>query len=95
MRNIRHLLHGKKILNRTQLDEKSLAYVFDRIILGEYGRRGLECVRLERLEKGNLFVVAENGNWNGEIVSNKKALISKFNEEIGDNEIGEIWVKNS
>ncbi|HBP00821.1 MAG: hypothetical protein UY41_C0005G0028 [Candidatus Moranbacteria bacterium GW2011_GWE1_49_15] len=90
MKKIGHLLQNRKLTKKTPLDDKSLFYIFDRIIKEEYGNRGIENIKAEYLKGKKLFIKADNSNWANEIWLNRNNLIEKMNREIGSEEIDEL-----
>ncbi len=92
MKKIGYFLQKKQLTKKAALDDKSIFYVFDKIIKQEYGNRGLENVKPSYFKGKKLFLKAENSNWASEIWLNRQNLIDKINAELGFDEIEEISI---
>jgi len=92
MKKIGHFLKKKEISKKIPLDDKSVFYVFDKIVKEEYGNRGAENIKMERFRDGKLFLKTGNSNWSNEVWLNRQDFIDKINKELGFNEIKELSV---
>lgn len=90
MKKIGSLLIKKEFSQQVPLDEKSIFYVFGKVIKQEYGNFGVENFKAQYLKNGKLFVKAENSVWASELWLNREAIMEKMNRELGSNEIKEL-----
>ena len=90
MKNIGSLLKKKEFSQKIPLDDKSIFFVFSKIIKNEYGNRGIENLKADYFKNGKLFIKTENSNWANEIWLNREDIIAKINRELGTNEIREL-----
>ncbi|HMN19268.1 MAG TPA: DciA family protein [Candidatus Moranbacteria bacterium] len=75
------------------LDEKSVAFVFGRIVAAEYGRRGTENVKIEFFRDGKLHVSARTSAWASELWLSRQELKDMLNKELGTEDIKEVVIK--
>ncbi len=92
MKKIGYFLKKKELVQNAPLDDKSVFYIFDKIIKEEYGNRGVENIKASYFKDKKIFIKAENSNWANEIWLNREGIISKINKELGSNEISELSV---
>jgi len=92
MKKIGYFLQKKELVKKAPLDDKSVFYIFDKIIKEEYGNRGIENVKASYFKEKKLFIKAENSNWANEVWLNRQNLIEKINKELGSEEIEEIKI---
>lgn len=92
MKDLRQLLKKKNVGAREPLDEKSVFFVFSKVIRDEYGKQGAENIQPRFLKNRKIFVTAHSSTWASEIWLNRANIVSKINEEIGSEEISDIAV---
>ena len=92
MKRIGNILRSKIISKKTPIDEKSLFYIFKKIIREEYGNKGVENLKPEIFKNKKIFIKAMNSNWANEVWINRANLVKKINTEIGSDEITDISV---
>jgi hypothetical protein len=92
MKKISYFLGKNKKLAKA-LDDKSIFFIFRKIIKSEYGAKGEQGLFPEFYKKGKLFLRAKNSNWANEIWSNRQDVLKKINNEIGTEEVQEIKVQ--
>jgi hypothetical protein len=92
MKRIDYLLNQKKPRQRP-LDEKSLFFLFRRVIREEYGTKGEQSLAPRLFKNNKLFLEAKSSNWANEIWTNRQEVIKKINKEIGKEELREIKVQ--
>lgn len=92
MKKIGYFLKKKELVKKTALDDKSIFYIFNKIVKEEYGNRGIENVTMSQFKEKKLFIKAGNSNWANEIWLNRQSLIEKINKELGSEEIEELLV---
>lgn len=94
MKQLGSLLKKKMRANRSApLDEKSVAFVFGKMIASEYGRRGTENVKMEFYKDKKLYVSARTSVWASELWLNRQELKEMLNKELGTNDIREVVVR--
>ena len=92
MRALKDLL-DKKRRRVTNISDKDVFYVFKKVIKEEYGNAGLEKIIPDFFQGQTIFIRGESSVWTAEIFSNRKGLIRKINQELGDEIIKEIKFK--
>ncbi|TSC94900.1 MAG: Uncharacterized protein Athens101428_106 [Candidatus Berkelbacteria bacterium Athens1014_28] len=85
---------NKKIVKEIALDDKTIFYIFDRIIKNEYGQTGIVRVRPDYFKKGKLFIKTHSSAWASEIMLDREKIIGKINKEIGKKEVIELVVRS-
>lgn len=93
MKSLKNLLVKRKIERKTVLDDKTVFYIFKKIIKEEFGNIGLEKLQPDYYSAGKIFVKSESSVWLSELWTNKKKIIRKINQEIGQEEIKDIKTK--
>lgn len=88
MKKIADYLERKKIIKKDIVcDEKTIFYIFSKIIQIEYGRRGV-CEFTPHLYRYNLiYVHAKKSSWAHELFTNRINIIQKINKELEGQEI--------
>lgn len=74
------------------MDEKSIFYLFQKIIKEEYGNQGFQKLKPVFLKNGKLFIESQSSVWANEIYLNRENFVQKMNQEIGEREIFEIKI---
>ena len=90
MKLLKNFLAGKNFTKKTDLDEKTVFYIFEKIIKREYGRMGGENIRPRFYKKGKIFIKTQSSNWANEIWLNRQILCKQINNDMGRDEIKEI-----
>lgn len=97
MRSLRSLLNIKlpERLARKKLvlDDKTVFYVFNKIIAEEFGLIGKQKFTPDYFSNKTLFIKAENSTWSSELWTNREKIINKINQEIGENAVERIKMK--
>ncbi|HAI73975.1 MAG TPA: hypothetical protein DCS28_03690 [Candidatus Moranbacteria bacterium] len=75
------------------LDDKTVFYVFNKIIAEEFGLIGKQKFTPDYFSNKTLFVKAENSAWSSEIWINRGKIIAKINQEIGEEAVERIKMK--
>jgi hypothetical protein len=94
MKDFKQLLKNKVVGRHAPLDEKSVFYVFQKIIKEEYGKQGIENLKPVFFKDNKIFVKAAGSAWGSEIWLNRENIVSLINKELGSNEIKEITMSN-
>lgn len=82
----------QKSFKKTVLDEKTVFYVFKKIVGQEYGNRGRESLFPEAYKNRKLFIKAQSSVWASETWANRNVLIKKINQQLGANEVQGIKI---
>jgi len=90
MKLLKNFLARKNFTKKTDLDEKTVFCVFEKVIKKEYGRMGGENIQPRFYKKGKIFIKTQSSNWANEIWLNRQKLVKKINQELGSDEIKEI-----
>lgn len=91
MKKINQLLKHKDF-KKTALDEKTVFYIFKKIVKYEYGKKGAENLKPDFYKSGKLFIKAQSSNWASEAWINRQNIIKKINQELDMEEIKEIKI---
>lgn len=75
-----------------QVDEKTIFFIAEKVILSQYGMRGRENISPKFWKEGKLFFFSQSSLWAGEIWMNREMVRKKINEEIGSETVLEIKV---
>ncbi len=94
MRALKSLLEKKKIKNSPDIDEKTIFYLWQKIVEREYGKQGTNQIKFGLYKNQTLFLNINNSNWRNEIWMMKDFLRQQLNREIGQEEIKKIVIKN-
>jgi len=79
-----------KGFKKTVLDEKTVFYIFSKVIQEEFGKRGAANLRPDFYKNGKIFVKTESSNWASELWLNRGKIIRGINKELGTEEVKEI-----
>lgn len=92
MKSLKNLLNYKKPTKKIALDEKTIFFIFEKIIKEEYGEKGVDNIKPKFYKQGKIFLEIQNSNWANEFWLEKKNIISKINKKIGSDEVKEIKI---
>ena len=87
MKTLGSFLNKKTLVRRTNIDEKSVFYVFQLIIKEEYGRQGTENITPVFFKEKKIFIKASGSTWASEIWLRRKQIVTRVNKELGGEEI--------
>jgi len=93
MKALGDILGQRKIKKIQQLDDKTVFFVFKKVISDEFGLIGKQKFNPEYFAHKTLFIKAENSIWSAELWTNKTRIIKKINQEVGDDVVGDIKLK--
>ncbi|GBE16967.1 hypothetical protein BMS3Abin15_00791 [bacterium BMS3Abin15] len=91
MKKINQLLKHKEF-RKTVLDEKTVFYIFKKIIKHEYGKKGEENLVPDFYKNGKLFIKTQSSNWASEAWVNRQDIIKKINQELNTKEVKGIKI---
>ncbi len=95
MKQLKNLL-GKKLKqlqHPTGLDDKTVFYVFKKVIQEEFGNIGAEKFVPDYFGNKILAIRSESSAWASELWLNKDRIIRKLNKELGVGSVEKIKVK--
>lgn len=93
MKTFKNLLSEKRNQKKTVLDDKTVFYIFKKIIQAEFGNIGSHKFIPDYFSNKILFIKSESSAWKAELWLNRNKIIRKINQEIGQEEIKEIKIK--
>jgi len=93
MKALAQFLKQKTLQKKRDLDEKTVIFIFQKIIRKEYGERGLKNIQVQCYKEKTLYIQAIGSVWANEFWVNKKEIITLFNQEIGSKELYDLKVK--
>lgn len=93
MKKIGQYLKNKDFTQQAVLDEKTVFYVFKKIIKNEYGNKGVEKLKPDFYKNGKLFVSSDSSSWANELWLGREEIKNKINHELKTDEIKEVKVR--
>ena len=93
MKKISHLLNQKRSAGTALIDDKSIFFLFKKIVREEYGAKGGQSFIPQLFKNKKLFLKAKSSNWANEIWVNRQEIVKKINSEIGKDELQDIVVQ--
>ncbi len=93
MKALGDILNNRKIQKRQILDDKTVFFVFKKIIEEEFGQIGKSKFTPDYFAKKRLFVKAQNSAWSAEFWTNKARIIKKINKELGEDGVEDVKIK--
>jgi hypothetical protein len=94
MKSLNQLIFNKKKADKMVWDNKSIFFAFQRVIKEEYGNSGIKNLIPNYYKNKKLFVNTLSSVWASELMLNRTELITKINQELGQEEIVEIKINN-
>lgn len=92
MKKISQYLKNRNFQKKTVLDEKTVFYIFKKIIQTEYGNKGVAKLKPSFYKDGKLFILSSSSAWANELWSAKDDIINKMNQELKTNDIKGIKI---
>ncbi|MCX6761700.1 MAG: DciA family protein [Candidatus Moranbacteria bacterium] len=93
MKALSDILSGRRLQKKQILDDKTVFFVFKKVIEAEFGQIGKTKFTPDYFAKRILFVKAQNSAWSAELWTNKARIIKKINEELGEEGVENIKMK--
>lgn len=97
MKSLKNLLTkkfpAKNKISKMVLDDKTVFFVFKKVIQEEFGNLGVENFRPNYYKNGIVFIKCQSSNWASELWLNKNKIVRRINKELGENIIKEIKIK--
>ena len=97
MKSLKNLLNKKfspaKKIAPGKLDEKTVFFVFQKIIKEEFGNVGAANFQPDYFDGQKIFLKCQSSNWASELWLNRQKIIRGINKELGEEMISEIKIK--
>lgn len=93
MKSLKDLLIKKRTTISQELDDKTVFYIFKKIIKEEFGNIGVEKLKPDFYKNKTIFIKPINSVWAAELWSNRVKIIRKINIEIGREVVKKIKTK--
>jgi hypothetical protein len=93
MKVLGDILRKRKITKAMVLDDKTIFFVFKKVIEEEFGLIGKQKFTPDYFTHKTLFIKADNSAWSSELWTNKLRIIKKINEELGEDVVENIKMK--
>lgn len=90
MQSLKAFFGGKKENIPRDIDEKTLFFLFQKIVQAEYGERGGSSIQPVFFREGVLGVRTKSPLWANELWLMKSSLCEKLNQEIGTETIRDL-----
>lgn len=74
------------------IDEKTIIFLAERVILSQYGIRGRENIIPKAFKEKKLFFLCRSSLWMNELWMNRDLIMKKMNQELGEGFIVDIKV---
>lgn len=94
MKSLKDLLKKQAVRKKMVVDDKTIFYVFGKVIKEEFGNVGASKFTARHFSNKTIFVQTESSNWASELWLNKKKIVGKINKELGENIISGIKVNS-
>ncbi|MFA5993522.1 MAG: DciA family protein [Parcubacteria group bacterium] len=92
MKLIKNYLSKKNIFQIKNLDDKTIFYIFKKVIKEEFGNMGVVNLRPEYYKDKTIFVKSDSSVWSSELWLNRDKVVRKINTEIGGKVIDRIKI---
>jgi len=93
MKLLKNLLENKKAMQPKILDDKSIFYIFRKVIQEEFGNVGSGTFSPEYFKNGVLVIKSKSPTWSSELWLYKNTVIRKINKELGSTEVEKIKIQ--
>ena len=93
MKALGDILSKRGLQKKQLLDDKTVFFVFKKVIEAEFGQIGRQKFTPDYFAKGILFVKAQNSAWSAELWTNKARIIKKINEELEEEGVENLKMK--
>jgi hypothetical protein len=80
----------KNKLRKKTIDEKTIFFLFNKIVKEMYGEKGIENLKAEKYASQTVFFSAKLALWAADVLVNRQEIINKINGQIGSSEVKEI-----
>ena len=93
MQSLKTFLAKKNIKRKIVLDDKTVFYLFKKIIKEEFGNVGIEKLIPDYFAQDTLHIKSQSSAWSSELELQKAKIIRQINKEIGGEQIRNIKMK--
>ncbi len=90
MKNISSLLDKRRFAKKINIDQQSVFYIFSLIIKEEYGKQGAENILPVFFREKKIFIKTNSSTWASEVWTNRKHIVKRANEQLGEEEIVDL-----
>lgn len=81
-------------LNSAQVDDKTVFFVFYKVIQEEFGSRGRENFKADYFANKKLFIKSKSSAWASQLWLEKERIARRINEELGGECVRELKAKH-
>ncbi len=74
------------------IDEKTVFFMTERVLLDEYGRKGVSMIRPSFFRDGKLFLRSKSSSWAEEARMFRPELLERLARDLGDGVVKEIKI---
>ena len=85
--------NNHQISKKRELDEKTLFFAFERVVIEWYGIKGKENIYPEDWKEGVLFIRVRSSLWLSEFLMEKEKLLRALHGFLGSEQVKEIRLK--
>ena len=78
--------------NPDKIDEKTVLFLTEKVILSQYGIRGRENIIPKAFKEKKVYFLCRSSLWMNELWMNRDLIVKKMNQELGDGYIVDIKV---
>lgn len=76
-----------------QVDEKTIFYLFEKVIRAEYGERGRQQIHPQAFSEGELILLVASPLWANELSIQEQVLLERLNTMIGSEEVTTLTIR--
>ena len=78
---------------KTEADEKTILFLFKKVIQKEFGSLGGEKFLPQRFSSKTIFIKSISPSWSSELWMNEERILAKINQELGEKLVEKIKVR--
>lgn len=75
-----------------KIDEKTILFLTEKVILSQYGVRGRENIIPKAFKERKIYFLCRSSLWMNELWMNRELIVEKMNQELGDGFVVDIKV---
>lgn len=90
---LKDYLEKRNVQQAQNLDDKTIFYVFRKVIKEEFGNVGAAKLVPDFYKHKTIFVKSESSAWASELWLNKDRVVRQMNKELGEGSVEKIHVK--
>jgi hypothetical protein len=92
MKSIKNYLSKKDLFQVRNIDEKTIFYIFRKVVKEEFGNIGADKFKTEYFKDKTIFIKSDSSVWSSELWLNKDKIVRKINQEAGGKVVEKIKV---